>query len=340
MDGRKLSHEIIEHYRFRAVELYKSGEKVKDIARFFGVHVGSVSRWLTIYRRGGKKALKSKKAPGKEPKLTVKEKKLILTLIEQSAVEYGFETPLWTCKKIQQLIQEKTGKTLHISNVWRWLVSWDMSPQKPERRAHEFDQQEWDKWLREVWPEILEKARRWQAVIYFHDECGVSLIAVLGKTWAPKGKRPIVKVTGKRGKICVSSVISHGGRLFFRIEKKTIDFKVFIGFLRQLMRQHIHRKFIVITDRARPHTAKAVEDFTEENKRKFALYFLPPYSSHHNPDENTWSYLKNNKLKTHQAKSTQELKKLTLSGMRSIQKKPDIVKSFFHNSFITQTTQR
>jgi len=265
MDGRKLSHEILEHYRFRAVELYESGEKIKDIARFFGVHVGSVSRWLTTYRRKGKKALKSRKAPGAKTKLTIEEKRLIVQLIRKSATEYGFENPLWTCKKIQQLIKEKTGKTLHISNVWRWLVKWDMSPQRPERRAHEFNPEEWDKWLKEVWPAILEKAERWQAVIYFHDECGVSLIAVLGKTWAPKGERPIIKVTGKRGSLCVSSVISNGGRLFFRIEKETVDSKVFIGFLRQLMKQHKHRKFIVITDRARPHTAKAVDDFTEDN---------------------------------------------------------------------------
>ena len=340
MDGRELSHEILEHYRFRAIELHKSGEKVKDIAKFFGIHIGSVSRWLTMYRRGGKKALKSRKAPGPKTKLTTEEKKLIIKLIKKPATEYGFETPLWTCKKIKQLIKDKTGKTIHYSNVWRWLVRWNMSPQKPERRAHEFDQKKWNKWMKEVWPEILEKAKRWQAVIYFHDECGVSLIAVLGTTWSPKGKTPIVKVTGKRGKICVSSVISQSGRLLFRIEKGTVDAKVFIGFIKQLIKHHKHTKFIVVTDRARPHTANAVKDFAEENKRKFAIYYFPPYSSHHNPDENTWGYLKSNKLKAHQAKSIKDLKKLTLSGMKSIQSRPYIVRSFFHDSFITQATQR
>jgi len=335
MDGRKITHEVLEYMRLRAIELRKSGEKVNDIAKFFGVQRGSVSRWLTTYRRGGKKALKSRKAPGPEPKLTIKEKKHIIKSIESPATEYGFETPLWTCKRIQWLIKKEANKTLHISNVWRWLVSWNMSPQKPERRAHEFDPEEWDKWMKEVWSEILEKARRWQAIIYFHDECGVSLVAVLGKTWAPKGERPVVKVTGKKGKICVSSVISKGGRLLFRIEKEIVTSKVFIDFLKKIIKHHKKRKVIVITDRAPPHKAKAVEKFVEENKKRFALYLLPPYSSHHNPDEKTWAHLKDKKLKNHQAKSMKELKKLTLSSMRSIQKRPNIVQSFFHNSFVT-----
>ena len=335
MDGRILSHEVLEYMRFRTIELHESGEKVNDIAKFFGVHRGSVSRWLTTDRRGGKESLKSRKAPGPKPKLTVEEKKLIIKSIESPATEYGFETPLWTCKRIRWLIKQKTKKCLHISNVWRWLVSWNMSPQKPERRAHEFDKEKWEKWMTEVWPEILKKAKRWQAIIYFHDECGVSLIAVLGKTWAQKGKRPIVKVTGRRGKICVSSAISKGGRLLFRIEKETVKAKIFIDFLKKMMRHHLNRKIIVVTDRAPPHTAKAVEKFAEENKERFALYFLPPYSSHNNPDEKTWAYLKDKKLKTHQAKSVKELKKLTLSSMRSIQRRPCIVKTFFHNSFVT-----
>lgn len=333
--GKQLSHEVLEHYRFRAIELCKSGDKVKDIAHFFGVHPNSVSRWLVAYRKEGKKALKSSKASGPETKLDIEERKLVIKLIRKPATEYGFETPLWTCRRIQQLIKEKTGKELDISNVWRWLISWGMSNQKPERRAYEFDPKEWGRWIKETWPEILEKARKWQAIIYFQDECFVSLIAVLGKTWAPRGKRPVVKVTGNRGGISVSSVISKGGRLFFRTEKRTINYKVFIDFLRQLINHHNHRRIIVIADRARPHIAEEVKRFIEKNSKKIALYYLPPHSSHKNPDENTWGYLKDKKLKAHQAKSVRELSKLVLSKMAGIQKRPHIVRSFFYNSFIT-----
>lgn len=335
MDGRELSHEVLENYRFRAIELWNEGKKVKDIADFFGIHPGSVSRWLTTYRAHGKKVLKSRKAPGPNTKLTGDEKKFVAKIISKPATEYGFEDPLWTCKKIQKLVKEKTGKSMDISSVWRWLVSWGMSYQKPERRAHEFDQRKWNKWMKEEWPKILAHQRRWQAVLYFQDECVVSLIAVMGKTWAPKGKRPLVKVTGNRGRVCISSVISKGGRLLFRLEKKTVNRLTFIEFLKQIIHHHHHRKIIVIADRARPHIAKDVENFVAEHGNKIALYFFPPYSSHKNPDEQPWAYLKKNKLRAHQAKTVSELRDLTRSSMKSIQMQPSLVRSFFYRSFIT-----
>ena len=62
MDGRKISHEVLEYMRFRSTELRESGEKVNDIARFFGVKRGSVSRWLTKYKRGGKNLSRAEKS--------------------------------------------------------------------------------------------------------------------------------------------------------------------------------------------------------------------------------------------------------------------------------------
>jgi len=50
--------------------------------------------------------------------------------------------------------------------------------------------------LHEEWPKVKEHARRWQAMLYFQDESGVSLTPVMGKTWSLKGETPIVKATG------------------------------------------------------------------------------------------------------------------------------------------------
>ena len=95
---------------------------------------------------------------GAPPKLTVKHKLIILDWLKQPATSFGFETPLWTCRLVQQLIN-----------------------QKPERRALQANDNEARKWLKVTWPEIKAHARRWQAMLYFQDEAGVSLTAVLGK---------------------------------------------------------------------------------------------------------------------------------------------------------------
>lgn len=331
LTGYQIPHQVLEHYRFRAIELRKEGKKVNDIAHYFGLNRVTVSYWLSKYRKGGKEALKSKKAPGPRLKLSTKETMKILNDLKLSATDFGFETPLWTCKRVEYLIHKVTKKNLDNSNVWRLLRRLGLTNQKGERRALEQNPKETRKWLREEWPKILAHAKRWQAIIYFQDEAGVSVNAVMGKTWAPKGKTPIVRVSGNRGGICVSSAVSPAGRLVFRVEKSTVNSLTFIDFLDKIRKHHKNRKVIVIADRATPHIARNVGEYIEKNNKSFALYYLPPYSPELNPDENVWGYLKKNKLKAHQAKSKAELRDITISAMRIIQRQPTLLTSFFYN---------
>jgi transposase len=336
MTGYQIPHQVLEHYRFRAIELRREGKKVNDIAHFFGLNRVTVSYWLSNYKNGGKEALKSKKAPGPSLKLSPKEAMKVLQSLKMPATDFGFDTPLWTCKRVNYLIKKMTKKRLDNSNVWRLLKRLGLTNQKGERRALEQNPKAVKKWLKEEWPKIQAHAKRWQAMIYFQDEAGVSVNAVMGKTWAPKGKTPIVKLTGNRGGICVSSAVSPAGRLVFRVEKETVNSTTFIDFLDKIRKQHKNRKVIVIADRARPHIAGTVKDYAEVNKKSFAIYYLPPYSPELNPDENVWSYLKSNKLKSHQAKSKEELKDITISAMKSIQRRPNLLKSFFYNILALQ----
>lgn len=334
-DGRSFSRDVLEHYRFRAMALHKEGQSVNEIAHFFGVHRGSVSRWITIRKREGRKALKKRIAPGPAYKLSSDEMESVILLLRDDATMYGFETPLWTCLRIQQLIQKRMGKKIHVSNVMRWLKKWNFTNQKPKRQASQQDEKVVKRWVKEDWPKIREHARRWQAMLYFLDEAGVSLIPVMGKTWAPRGKTPIVKVTGKKGGLCVTSAISPVGKMVFRIEKEKITALVHIEFLEQILKHHPRRKIIVIEDNARPHTAQEIKNFAETHKKRFAVYYLPSYAPELNPDEHVWEYLKARKLKAHQAQIIKELKHLVKRKMQSIQHRPSLIRSFFKETYVT-----
>lgn len=329
-DGRSIKRDALEHLRKRAVKLWKENKKVKDIAHDFGVGLTAVYNWIDVYKRRGFTGLNQKKASGAKPKLSYSEAKTLIKMIEKPADTHGFDSPLWDCKKITHLIKEKFGKTLHFSNVWRLLQKFGLSSQKPQRQAKERDEKKVKKWIRTTWPNILMHAKRWQAMIYFQDESAVRLTAVLGTTWAKKNNTPIVKVTGNRGMICVTSAISPSGRMVFRLEKETIKAEQHIEFLKQIQKNHPNRKIIIIEDRARPHIAKEVSQFVETQKNRLAIYFLPSYSPELNPDEHVWAYLKGFKLKAHQTKNMAEFKPLVLSKMRSIQRKESVVSSFFY----------
>nr|MBI4156173.1 IS630 family transposase [Candidatus Woesearchaeota archaeon] len=334
VDGRSYSHDFLERYRFRAIELYNKGEKINEIAYFFGVHRCAVSHWITTYKRNGKKALLSKKANGPKFKLSESEIKEIVSILNNDATTYGFETPLWTCKRVQQSIIRKTGKKIHTTNIMRLFKKLNLSPQKPKRFAFQRNEKAVKKWLKEEWPKILKHTKRWQAMLYFQDESGVSLTPVLGRTWAPKGKTPKVKVTGNRGGLCVTSAISPAGKMVFRIEKGKVNADKHIEFLKQIIKHHPNRKIIVVEDGAPVHKAKKISDFVEQHKARFAIYRLPSYAPDLNPDEHVWEYLKAYQLKTHQAKNTDELKHLVKRKMQSIQRNNGLVTSFFINTYV------
>ena len=333
-DRRNIPIEALEYYRFQAIILKRKKWKIDKIAEAFGVHRCTIAHWVTKEKRYGKESLKRTKAKGKEPKLNKEDKKQIISWLRKSAMEFGFETPLWDCKRIQKVIKKELNKDIAISNLWENLRRWELTPQKPEKEALEKNTREVKRWLKEEWPKIQEHRRRWQAMLYFQDESSVSLVPVLGKTWAKKGKTPKVKVTGNRGNICLSSAISPAGRMVFRIEKGTVNSKTFVDFLKQIMNNHRWRKIIVITDNYPAHDSAYVKNFIEQNKNKVTVYYLPTYSPDLNPDEDVWKYLKNVKLKAHQARNKKEFKPLVLSKMHSIQKKPNLIKSFFIGTYV------
>ncbi len=168
-------------------------------------------------------------------------------------------------------------------------------------------------------------------MLYFQDESGISLTPVLGRTWAPKGKTPKVMVTGKRGGFCVTSAVSPAGKLIFRLEKGRVNSGKHIEFLRKILKHHPNRRVIIVEDNAPAHRAKKIDLFVEQNKKRLALYKLPSYAPELNPDEHVWEYLKAYQLKTHQAQNEDELRNLVKRKMQGIQKKKELLTSFFSN---------
>ena len=333
-DGRSIPRGTLEYLRKQSIRLWKNDKNIEDIADFCGVHFTVVYKWVRIYKQKGDEGLKRRKAKGAEPKLNRDDKKKIILWLKKSAMGFGFETPLWDCKRIQRVIKKELNKDIAISNLWENLRKWNLTPQKPEKVALEKNQKKVTGWIKEEWPKIEEHRRRWQAMLYFQDESSVSLVPVLGKTWAKKGETPKIKVTGNRGSICLSSAISPAGRMVFRIEKGTVNSETFVDFLKQIMKNHKWRKIIVVTDNYPAHNSAYVKDFIEQNKNKITVYYLPTYSPDLNPDEDVWKYLKNVKLKAHQARNKKEFKPLVLSKMHSIQRKPNLIKSFFSGNIL------
>ena len=331
IDGRAISREALESFRLRAVHLrYKQSYSVKQISEIFGVHYNSVSRWFVEHRKGGENRLRSKKAKGAAPKLRLDHLRFLEKSLRYPATKFGFNTPLWTGTYVRILLAKMQGISLDRATVWRYLTKLGLSFQKPEKRYFQQDKKLVRLWIDKEWPKIKRWARKNRAILYFEDESGVSLAPVMGRTWAPKGKTPIVRVTGKRGGVLAMSAISPCGRMCFRLEKRKINADVLIEFLKQIGESHARRNIGVIMDQAPCHISKKVKSFCETSRR-VKVFYIPPYSPELNPDEKVWRHLKHVELKDHQAQDKRGLAKMVASALRKMKNKPNQTINFFAN---------
>lgn len=315
------------------------GQSLKSVAASLRVHPGSVSRWLTRWRRNGQEGLAHRKATGR-PRIFDCEQhgEQVLRIVRRLATEFGFENPLWTCRRLRDVIVRELGIKLSIPTMWRLLRERNLTCQKPERRAVEQDPVARELWLREEWPAIKTLAREERALIFFEDEACVRLTPTLGRTWGPVGKRPKIPVTGKRASICVMSAVSPQGNLFFTIPEERVNSDIYISFLRDLLSEYPRRKLFVIADQASPHTSKKTKFFAGKKKR-LRLFYLPAYSPDFNPDEQVWNHLKNQEMKAHAATDKESLRSTTSRAMRRMGVRPSLVRSFFHRSEIKEHFQ-
>jgi transposase len=249
-------------------------------------------------------------------------------LVLKPASEFGYETDLWTVRRLHAVIEEEFQVAVSKDTIWRRLREAGLTYQKPERQYHEINEEARKEWVRKEVPKIRKTVEKHRAILYFQDESNISLTAFLGKTWAPRGKTPKQRVIGKRGGVAAMSAISKRGHLLFRLYEKRIASNEVIQFLRQMLRYHKRRHLVVVMDQARPHTSKKTRAFIDDQTR-LHVFHLPPYSPDWNPDEKVWNHLKHQELKSHQAKTKDELKVLSRRKLKAMSKNPALVRGIF-----------
>ncbi len=267
----------------------------KQAAEIFGLSIRSVNRIWATYKITGSRGLQSKKrgvqggkkitgVQAAEVRRLIKEK-----MPDQLKLPFG----LWTREAVQQLIVDKYGIELSRWQVGRYLKSWGYTPQKPISKAYEQDPKRVAQWLDKEYPAIKKKAKKQNAVIYFEDEVGMRSDHQAGKSYAPKGKTPIIKKTGQRFSLNMVSAISNKGHVEFMILDGTFNGGVFIDFLTRLVKHKQYKIFLVV-DGHSAHKTKLVKAWLEEHTDRIELFFLPPYSPELNPQEYVNQDLKTN----------------------------------------------
>lgn len=329
VDCRKLTAKELSDLRKRAVTAVQKGESPEVVARALQVSRSALYGWLALYRSGGWSRLEAGKRGGRKPKVTGRALRWIYdTVTMKNPEQFKFKFSLWTSKMLAALLKKKFGITLSKASVCRLLNQLGLSAQRPVWKAWQQDIEQVKKWMEKEFPVIAARAKREGGEIWFGDEAGVRSDSHSGTTWAPKGATPIIKTTGARFGLNLISAVSRRGEIRFMCLEGRMNAKVFIEFLRRLIGGS-ERKVFLIVDGHPSHKAKMVKNFLEQVKDQLELFILPPYSPELNPDEFVWNDLKNNCIGRKAITGPDMLKRTVVSFLRSLQKLPERVKSYF-----------
>lgn len=122
-----------------------------------GVTQGAVSQWLTRAKAEGPDSLRRRKAPGARPRLTSRQKAQIPELLKQGPEAFGFRGDVWTRERVATVLRREFGVSYHPVHVGRILKALGWTRQKPVRRARQRDEEAFQRWQDERWPEVQKK---------------------------------------------------------------------------------------------------------------------------------------------------------------------------------------
>jgi len=278
--------------RITAISLIGNGVDYSIVTSTLQISSEAIRLWVLNFLVTGPESLKSKKSPGRKPKLTKTQKRQLKAMIVKGPQNAGYPSACWRSPMIQNLIQEPFGVFYSVHYIAELLKNMGFSYQKAGFVSDHLDRKKRQQWLSEKWPEIIRLAQQKNAYILFGDEASFPQWGTLSYTWALVGHQPMIKTSGKRKAYKVFGLIDYlTGRFFHKGHEGRLNSESYIDFLKGVLRK-TQKYIILIQDGAKYHTSKAVNTFFEQSKNRLTVYQLPGYSPDYNPIEKLWKEIK------------------------------------------------
>ena len=293
-----------ERLRLEAAGRFARGDTIKEIAHDLRVTEGSVRRWHRAWRDGGAGALRSR-----------------------GPVSAGAAEPAAVGPAGGRTEEGPAGARVRRGPALDAGPDQDADRQAVPRRLHRRGHLEADAPARLAGPGAgppgdgtrrgggrsvegrgvaadKSAARDLGAFICFEDEAGQGLRPPKGRTWAPRGARPLVRVRGAGGgRVSIAGVACYrpGDRphlfytlLVYRRRKGEAKGFTWADYRDLIIATHhnLSAPLVWCWDNLNIHLAPELADFAEENKEWLRVYRLPAYTPDLNPAEGIWSLLK------------------------------------------------
>ena len=330
-DGRNLDHQTLEAIRLMAIERVREGEAPSAVIASYGFSRTTIYKWINAAARPGLgvKALRSRKASGRPPRLTPRQEQQVFRWINgHDPRAYGLDSGLWTRTVVASLIACKFGIQLGRTAVGDLLAKLGLTPQKPLQRACQRDPVAIEQWRRDTFPAIARQAKATGGEVYFWDESGFRADAVHGRTWGVKGQTPVIERPGQRQSISAASAVTARGAFWYATYEGGLNAEMFVRLLRRVMRNRIKPVHLVV-DGLPAHKTALVKAYVASTDGRLTLHVLPGYAPDLNPDELVWSHMKRTGVARTPLRQGEKLKDKVEAQLARIKRMPQLIRSFF-----------
>ena len=166
------------------------------------------------------------------------------------------------------------------------------------------------------------------AEIYFWDESGFRADAVHGKTWAKRGKTPVINRPGQRQSISAASAVNAKGAFWFATYEGGLTGELFVDLLKQLMYRR-KKPLHLVVDGLPAHKKAVVKEYVTNSEGRLTLHFLPGYAPDLNPDELVWSHAKRTGVARKPLMKGGKFQERVHEQLQKIGENKKLVRSFF-----------
>jgi len=241
------------------------------------------------------------------------------------------------------LVKKEFGVKICDSSLRRALkeqLGWTL--QKPVQQLRDCDDEEVERWKNEEFSRIKHEASRRHAHLVFIDESGFMLAPTLRRTYAPRGRAPVQKVSDTHAKISVIAAIvvspkHRTARLVHQLSEDNASFNGWnISTFLRLVCNEVKKPITVVWDSVRIHYAEPVKELLSGRSR-IVLEQFPPNAAGLNPVDGIWSYIKYGRLPNYAPFDLRALRKTINAEMRRLKKRPDLLFSFIHRTGLKLT---
>ncbi len=280
-------------------------------------------------RRTGRAAVPP--APGRPAKLTADQRRLLPDFLWHGPEAYGFRGEVWTCARFARVIEEEFGVSYSKSQVSRLLKELGWTPQVPITRAVQRDEEAIERWRAEAWPALRGRARRERRALVFVDESGFYLLPGVVKTYAPRGRTPVLDEWQTRDHLSVMGAVTAEGKVYSLVRPTSLNGTHSVEFLTHLGRM-IAGRVLVVWDGSPIHRRAEVQEFVAATEGGVQLERLPAYAPDLNPVEWLWSHLKEVELRNLTCLDLDQLHMELHLALGRVRQRRDLVLSFFEGA--------